>query len=58
MTNFELDMLIWYVSEVTVLYCKHFICHAYEIMKWKFEEIRVHISFISSYFQSMSPYTL
>jgi len=39
-----LDTVIIYVPEVAVLYCKHFRSHPYEIMKWKFEEKRVHIS--------------
>jgi len=41
----EIGYIIVYGLEVAVLYCKHFRTHPYEIMKWEFEESRVHISF-------------
>jgi len=41
----EIGYIIVYVLEVAVLYGKHFRSHPYEIMKWKFEERRVHSSY-------------
>jgi len=40
----DIGYIIVYVLEVAVLYSRHIRSHPYEIMKWKFEESRVHIS--------------
>ena len=41
----EIRYIIVYVLEVAIIYCRHFRSHPYEIMKWKFEERWVHISY-------------